>query len=96
MNQERPELVAEPQGAVMSLAQRLYVEIAAGQPAIVANGRIDGDGAARIGGLIGHDREVDLVVGVPEGDERLHRDRSAAAGRRPEIGSNAVHAQDIV
>ena len=46
VNQERSEFVAKPERAVMGFANRLDVEIAAGQPSVLAQGCIDRNPAA--------------------------------------------------
>jgi hypothetical protein len=96
VQQEGTELVTEPEGAVGRLAERLDVEVAPGEQATAADGRVDGDCTAGIGGAIGHDLESDLVVGVAEAEEHLDPDGPGAARAGHEIGADLVDGKHVV
>ena len=80
VDDERPELLAEPERPVRCLAHRLDVEVAAGQDALV-------------GGLV-DDRERELAVGIAERDRPADHDVAAPAPPRPPARAHLVQAQD--
>ena len=79
VEQERPELVAEPERAVACDAQRLEVEVAAGEQPVAAP--------------LGDDRERHLAPRVAQRDPVADRDVAVAAAARLEVGPHAVDAQ---
>ena len=79
MEQERAELVAEPQRAVRRLTERLDVEIGAGQEPPLTNRRIHRNRAVVVELAVGDDRKVNAAIGVAERDERPDVNLSAAA-----------------
>src|SRR5262249_6908190 len=96
VDEERTELIAEPEAAVGELPERLDVEIAPGEETASSDGWIDGDRAPRIRATVGHDRETDLVVGVPQVEMERDADRSGPAGPGREVRGDLVDAQQVV
>ena len=82
VDDERPELVADPERPVRCALHRLDVEVAAGEQAL--------------GGVLVDDREADDVVRITERDEVVDDDLSAAAGGGLPVRRDVVQAQQEV
>ena len=102
VDQERAELVAEPERSVRGLAERLDIEVSAGQQPAAADLIVHGNGVIRHQGVAGiefairDDGEVDFPIGVAERDERMRFDGAATAVFGAEVRFDPVDAQHVI
>jgi hypothetical protein len=98
VDQERTELVPEPERPVRRPAKRLDVEVAAREQLAAADQRIDRHraGGVRVARHVRDDREVDLSIRVTERESRPQLDPAGAAGLGMEVWIDLVKAQQGV
>ena len=83
LDQEGPELLAEPEVAAAVEPDRLDVEVSARQEALGANRGIDGDGVVPVGvcELVGDQAEAEAVVWIAQADEAVGAEAGQLASR---------------
>jgi hypothetical protein len=96
MDEEGPELVAEPERPIRRQAEGFDVEIGAREQAALANSGIHRNRAARIRLAVGDDAEADPVVGVTQVVVQCHADGSRPAQAGREVRREPVDGQDEV